>query len=191
MFLTKTTPVRTPLLMAALGMTAAASTDRVSLNGIDAKLDQLLAARLNVSNHVTLKSQQSDTSNCGYDRAYHRVNLDGTTDSTGFVVPANHTLLLYDIEWEASRHPTQFYVGWVLMLWLIAMNPNGLGGQYVYYSPKIENTTRNQNGKLGASDSVTAGVAVGAGRIVCAYVTNSSQSGTGVNRVSSSILRDG
>lgn len=172
-------------LTLASGPTAA---DRVSLNDIDSKLDRLLGPS-HPSNHVTLVSQPLNGTVCSSDTAYVRVNLDGTRDTTEFIVPAGYTLLLHDVSWQARELPTDFIAGRVLRLGLNASNPNGTASQPVYYSPKVEITSANQSGLLGASESVTAGVAVGEGRIVCAVVVNSGQGTSSLNSVAESVLR--
>lgn len=183
-----------PLVVGALWMLTLlpvplAQANRVSLAGIDEKLDRILAGPFSSTTHVTLRTAFDTVSSCTRDRAYHRVNLDGTFDSSEFVVPADHTLFLTDISFGVADSPTDLFSGRTLRLELRAQNADGGNIQIVYYSPKVDLTSANNGGRPGANESLTAGIAIGAGRVVCAEVSNSSQSSTAFNTVQESVLR--
>jgi hypothetical protein len=165
-----------------------AAAERVSLAGIDAKLDQLLNP-IDPNRHVTIRASVYPDTACGRDRAFLRVNLDGTLDPDEFVVPNGFTLMLYDISWQAFAIPTSFVAGRTLRLALNTSTPAGNATQTVYFSPKIDITTTNQNSRPGASESLRAGVAIGEGRIVCANVSSSSQSGSSGHTVTEAVMR--
>lgn len=178
----------TPLLLGLMLICTPAAAERVSLAGIDAKLDQLVNP-LDPNRHVTLRALSAQETVCSWDRAFLRVNLDGTLDADEFVVPAGFTLMLYDISWQAFDDPTTFSPGRTLRMALNTSTPSGSAAQTVYYSPKVDITTANQFGRPGASESVRAGVAVGEGRIVCASVSSAAQNAASSHTVSETVLR--
>ena len=180
--------LRVALVVAATLLSLNATAQRVSLSGIDAKLDRLLAGPFNLTNHVTLVSNFSTESACTQDRAYFRQNPAGDVDSNEFVVPAGHTLFITDISWQAFDNPTDFVVGRTLVMSLLSRSPSGLL-RTVYYSPKIDITTANQNARPGNNESVTAGVLFNEGHTVCASIGNFSQSAFAANTITSSVLR--
>ena len=183
----------TPFLRAAFLVGVAflsldAAAQRVTLSGIDSKLNRLLAGPFNLNNHVTLTSNFSSASPCTQDRAYFRVDPSGVVDSDEFVVPAGHTLFVTDVSWQAFGAPTDFIVGRTLVMSLLSRSPSGTS-RTVYFSPKIDITSANENGRLGNNESVTAGVLFNEGHKICASIGNFSQSGFAANTITSSVLR--
>jgi hypothetical protein len=177
-----------PVLLGLMLICTPAAAERVSLAGMDAKLDQLVNP-FDPARHVTLRVQSAPDTACSWDRAFFRVNLDGTLDANEFVVPAGLTLMLYDFSWQANDDPTTFSPGHTLRMSLSTSTPAGGAAQTVYYSTKIDITADNQFGRLGASESVRAGVAVGEGRIICANVSSSSQNSGSSHTVLETVLR--
>jgi hypothetical protein len=177
-----------PVLLGLMLICTPAAAERVSLAGMDAKLDQLLNP-FDPNRHVTLRAQGSQNTVCSWNRAFFQVNLDGTLGAAEFVVPAGFTLILYDFSWQAFDDPTTFTPGRTMRMALNTSTPTGSATQTVYYSPKVDITTANQFGRLGASESVTAGVAIGEGRIICASVSSASQNAAASHTVTETVLR--
>jgi hypothetical protein len=177
-----------PVFLGLMLICTPAAAERVSLTGIDAKLDQLINP-FDPNRHVTLRIHSSLDTVCSWDRAFFRVNLDGSLNADEFVVPAGLTLMLYDISWQAFDDPTTFSPGRTLRMALNTSTPTGSAAQTVYYSPKIDITADNQLGRLGASESVRAGVAVGEGRIICANVSSASQNAGASHTLTETVLR--
>lgn len=141
-----------------------------------------------VDNHVMLKIEDSNTSSCVNDQAYRRLNLNGTLEPDEFVVPPGYALLITDISWSGIHGSATFVPGRVLQMLLTSRNPDGSNFVVIYYSPKIEITEQNKNGRLGANENLTTGALVGPGRIVCSAVGNQSQQSSSTNSITNSIL---
>lgn len=166
-----------------------AHAQRVSLGGIDAKLDQILSGGAPVSGHVMLTAFSDAASFCSQDRGYRRVLPDGSLDSEEFLVPEGSTLILTDVSWRARPSPTSFTVGRTLSFRLLSVSPDGSSGASVYLSPPLSITPDNQTGRPGANETLVAGVAIGPGRHVCASVSSLSTSGFALNTLDESVLR--
>ncbi len=146
---------------------------RVSLADINAKLDILLAqSSFDIANHVVLEAESNTATSCAFDRRYVRIAPDGTPSADEFVVPTGFTLLLTDIAWTAREAPLSFIVGRTLRLTLRSAQPSGFFIKTIYVSPSLTITAENENGRLGTSETLRSGVAVGEGRIVCPLVNN-------------------
>ena len=167
---------------------SSANAQRVSLSAMDAKLNQLVGA-FDPSRHVTLSMTSDSASTCTFDRSYRRIALDGSYATSEFVVPDGHTLILNDVSWEAAEFPTAFVAGRTLRMSLLADDPNGGNGQIVYRSSGVLITTANENARLGETENLAAGVAIGEGRIVCPSAFSADQFGGSTNTVNTSILR--
>ncbi len=141
-----------------------------------------------IENHVMLKIESSNTTSCVNDQAYRRINLNGSLDPNEFVVPAGYVLLITDVSWSGVHGSSTFVPGRVLQMLLTSRNPDGSNFVVIYYSPKIEITELNKNGRLGANENLTTGAVVGPGRIVCSAVGNQSQLSSSTNSISNSIL---
>ncbi|MEO1080947.1 MAG: hypothetical protein AAFY29_15425 [Pseudomonadota bacterium] len=141
-----------------------------------------------IEDHVMLKIESSATSSCVNDQAYRRISLNGSLDPNEFVVPAGRVLLITDVSWSGVHGTATFVPGRVLQMLLTSRNPDGSNFVVIYYSPKIEITEANKNGRLGANENLTTGAIVGPGRIVCSAVGNQSQQSSSTNSISNSIL---
>lgn len=180
-----------PLLIAlgvALLVPLVAWAGRVSLAGIDAKLDRLLEGPYVPARHVTLELVPGVPTVCGTSFAYVRSFLDGTQDSVEFAVPRNATLFITDISMRTVGSPSTFVGGRVLYTKLIAVESDGSGLREVFQSSPVVITTESSNGSLGTRDVSIAGVAISEGRRVCPQAISVGETSGGVNSVIRSVL---
>lgn len=181
--------LRIALLAALPLMLVDASAQRVSLSGIDAKLDQLVSGRFDPDSHVTLSLMAGDGTSCDDNLAYFRIGVDGIVAPDEFVVPAGHSLFITDVSWESFNSQSDRFTNSVLVMSLEAMDPNGDSAATVYHSPKIRITSDLRNGRLGESEAVASGILFGAGRIVCGSATTNQFFANPTETLQASILR--
>ncbi len=149
---------------------------RVSLSSIDAKLDALLAAQsIDLNNRVELSYGYTPArAACDHKdyKAYLRIHPDGTHDSTEFVVPAGHTLLILEVQWRAIPTPV-FMANGSVHLVLTSSEADGISQfSQFYISPPLPTTSANTSTYQGTNETLIMGTAVGEGRIICGKVTN-------------------
>lgn len=179
------------LMLAVISTPAAA---RVSLTEIDAKLDQLLAGQgggFDIDNHVQLRLIFSFIgAPCPQNAGYHRVSPSGALASQSFVVPRGKVLLVTDIQWSSVELPQAgFSAGRVLRMRLRSQLADGTDSRLVFISAPVEITAANNAGKLGTSETLRAGLAVGAGREICPSTLAEGLIGSSVHTPSTSFLR--
>ncbi len=148
---------------------------RASINGMDGKLDRLLAGSPGINAHVMLFSQSTELSECGIKGyTFRKVNLGQQNTYQNFEVPHGQALLIHDISFTAYNNPGDlFRVGSTLRMMLSSKDVDGSHSQTIYSSPPVEVNANNKTGQLGANESLFAGVAIGPGRILCAIVVDS------------------
>ena len=161
---------------------------RVSLAGIDAKLDRLLAGPFTPASHVTLELRGLSTTVCPSGSGYVRLRLDGTRDTVEFDVPRNHTLFITDLSMTVADPSLDFIPGRMLTTDLRARNADGTEVRTVYLSSAVEITTNNENAVLYTRDVSVAGVAIGEGRYICANASTRSLMTLASHDVTNSIL---
>ncbi len=174
------------LLIVSLCICNPAYAQRTSVNGIDGKLDQLLAVSPGIDSHVTLTKRAAPMPD-GCNGAYVYVELgpNGELSGSQYVVPADHVLIIHDISFvgESLLPDGAFVPGYLLRLRLTSRNANNSDPRAVYFSPPIVVTADNKNGLLGGNDSLIAGLTIGSGRILCADVNGTNKTSIGVQTV--------
>ena len=140
-------------------------------------------ANINVANifdgdrHVVLMVQDNSGTSCFDEKAYHRVQLDGSVKPGEFVVPAGHTLLVTDASFETQYGPIPFNIGQGAHYVLVSQNPDGSNVVFLYRTDQILVTAANQLSRFIQTARIHGGVPVGEGRVLCAGSSANTQAG--------------
>ncbi len=168
---------------------------QLQLDGLESQVDQLSTGQsgtFDASRYVSLRLSVNPASPCSAGLSFVRLNLDGSAESSEFVVPIGYTLLLTDINWEANRITGAFVAGRVLRMELRTVTLTG-SQRIVYQSPQVQLTATNLNAPLGASENLTTGVAFPERHRICPRITmrgqTSSSSSFSTVSVSTSTMR--
>jgi hypothetical protein len=129
--------------------------------------------------HVTLQYLGDVTSTCPSNepgiahRNFQRIFPSGER-SRRFVVPAGKHLVVTDVYWTAPYFVTGTIPvsGESAMLKLAIHAPNGDHKAQIFVSTPVVISPRNQSAKVGTSEHMTTGFRVGAGKILCASISN-------------------
>ena len=129
--------------------------------------------------HVTLQYLGDVTSTCPSNepgiahRSFKRIFPWGAV-SRKFVVPAGKHLVVTDVSWTAPYFVTGTtpVSGESAMLKLAIHTPDGDHKVQIFVSTPVVITPQNQSAKVGTSEHMTTGFRVGAGRILCASISN-------------------
>lgn len=105
-------------------------------------------------------------------RSFFRVFPSGARASDRFVVPAGKELVITDVSWAAPYFlsATTPQVGTSAMLKLAIHKPSGQHQIVVFESKPVAITADNATAQLGTTETMTAGIRIGAWRILCASI---------------------